>query len=97
MQKNNDEWIEIASVVDSLAYTVKNLSYDTIYRFRVRAENVHGLSEPSESSDEVTLEEPTQNGEFLFLFMFSNFHHEKLWILSGFFLECVKMIVLGEI
>lgn len=54
MQQDNQEWLEIATVVDSLAYTVKNLSAESKYKFRVRAENIHGRSEPSASSDEVT-------------------------------------------
>lgn len=61
MQHNDDEWREIASVVDSLAYTVKNLSYGSKYQFRVRAENVHGLSEPSQPSDEIIHEKPCEN------------------------------------
>lgn len=69
MQQDDKEWMEIASVVDSLAYTVKNLSFDTTYRFRVRAENVHGLSEPSESSDDVVLEQPSENGNILFIIL----------------------------
>lgn len=69
MQQEDNEWMEIASVVDSLAYTVKNLSFDTPYRFRVRAENVHGLSEPSESSEDVILEQPSENGKILIEFI----------------------------
>lgn len=59
MQKENDEWIECATVVDSLAYTMKDLSPGNVYRFRVRAENVHGRSEPSLPSEDVTIAKPT--------------------------------------
>lgn len=59
MQKENDEWIECASVVDSLAYTMKDLAPGSVYRFRVRAENVHGCSDPSLPSEEVTIAKPT--------------------------------------
>lgn len=59
MQMESDEWIECASVVDSLAYTLKNLSPGNVYRFRVRAENVHGCSEPSLPSDDVTIAKST--------------------------------------
>lgn len=57
----NDEtgesgWHEIATVVDSLAYTIKNLSPSATYRFRVRAKNVHGCSIPSLPSDPVELQ-----------------------------------------
>lgn len=56
--ENDATWLEIATVVDSLAYTVKNLTPGCVYRFRVRAENVHGRSEPSLASDDVKLLEP---------------------------------------
>ncbi|XP_036331379.1 myosin light chain kinase, smooth muscle-like isoform X3 [Rhagoletis pomonella] len=49
-------WHEIATVVDSLAYTVKNLTPNATYRFRVRAKNVHGCSAPSLPSDAVELQ-----------------------------------------
>lgn len=58
MQQDGGEWKEVATVADSLAYTVKNLSCDIKYRFRVRAENVHGYSEPSQSTDEIILSKP---------------------------------------
>lgn len=59
MQKENDDWIECASVIDSLAYTMKDLSPGCVYRFRVRAENVHGRSEPSFPSEEVNIAKTT--------------------------------------
>jgi hypothetical protein len=58
MQENGGEWKEVATVADSLAYTVKNLSIDIKYRFRVRAENVHGYSEPSQSTSDIILTKP---------------------------------------
>ncbi|XP_055374489.1 myosin light chain kinase, smooth muscle isoform X2 [Condylostylus longicornis] len=58
MQENSSEWIEIAHVVDSLAYTIKDVKPKVIYRFRVRAENIHGHSEPSKPSDETILQIP---------------------------------------
>ncbi|XP_068144676.1 titin homolog isoform X2 [Drosophila tropicalis] len=48
-------WQQVASVVDSLAYTVKNLQPHLQYRFRVRAENIHGLSPPSQPSEWVQI------------------------------------------
>lgn len=42
-------------MVDSLAYTIKGLRPGALYRFRVRAENVHGRSEPSTPSEEVRI------------------------------------------
>lgn len=57
MQENGGEWKEVASVADSLAYTVKNLTHGVKYRFRVRAENVHGYSEPSQPTGDIVLSE----------------------------------------
>ncbi|KAH8321002.1 hypothetical protein KR067_013027 [Drosophila pandora] len=50
-----DSWQEVARVVDTLAYTVKNLQPQTQYRFRVRAENIHGRSPPSHVSETVKI------------------------------------------
>lgn len=55
MQQGDNEWQEYATIVDSLAYTIKDLQPDNSYRFRVRAENVHGRSDPSQCSDVVTI------------------------------------------
>lgn len=54
-------WLELASVVDSLAFTVKNLKPLCTYRFRVRAENVHGRSEPGMPSDHVHINEEIED------------------------------------
>ncbi|XP_059620294.1 muscle M-line assembly protein unc-89-like, partial [Phlebotomus argentipes] len=58
MQEDDAEWKEVAQVVDSLAYTVKDLTPGLKYRFRVRAENTHGKSEPSLASDEILMNSP---------------------------------------
>ncbi|KAL7039652.1 hypothetical protein ACKWTF_000058 [Chironomus riparius] len=58
MQHDNGEWKEVAKIVDSLAYTVKNLVHDVKYRFRVRAQNIHGSSAPSKSTEEIILVKP---------------------------------------
>lgn len=58
MQESDGDWKEVAKIADSLAYTVKNLIQDTKYRFRVRAENIHGRSAPSKSTDEIILVNP---------------------------------------
>lgn len=54
-QTNNDEWLEHSTIVDSLSCTLKDLQRDATYRFRVRAENRHGRSEPSAPSAAVCL------------------------------------------
>lgn len=55
MQQGDNDWQEYATVVDSLAYTIKDLQPNNAYRFRVRAENIHGRSEPSLCSDIVVI------------------------------------------
>lgn len=64
VQREDEEWKEYATVIDSLAYTMKNLSPNGIYRFRVRAENIHGRSEPSQASEDVKIDTyiPITNG-----------------------------------
>lgn len=63
MQQNGGDWVEVAAVADSLAFTVKNLSHGVKYRFRVRAENVHGYSEPSLPTDEILLTKASDESE----------------------------------
>jgi serine/threonine protein kinase len=58
MQQDEGEWQQVATVADSLAYTVKNLTHDVSYKFRVRAQNVHGSSPPSKSTEEIALARP---------------------------------------
>lgn len=60
MQQEEEEWMEVATIVDSLAYTVKNLIHDVKYKFRVRAQNVHGKSLPSKSTEEIVLQKPVE-------------------------------------
>lgn len=59
MQENNGDWQEISAIEDSLAYTFENLRHEVKYRFRVRAENVHGRSEPSQPTEEIVLSKPS--------------------------------------
>ncbi|XP_050743268.1 titin isoform X43 [Drosophila biarmipes] len=50
-----DNWQQVTRVVDTLAYTVKNLQPQRQYRFRIRAENIHGRSEPGQASELVQI------------------------------------------
>ncbi|XP_033155962.1 muscle M-line assembly protein unc-89-like isoform X2 [Drosophila mauritiana] len=52
---DEDNWQQVTRVVDSLAYTVKNLQPQRQYRFRVRAENIHGRSAPGQTSELVQI------------------------------------------
>ncbi|XP_034478596.1 myosin light chain kinase, smooth muscle-like isoform X2 [Drosophila innubila] len=56
--KDNSDWQQVARVVDTLAYTVKDLLPQLQYRFRVRAENIHGRSAPSQVSELVQTTRP---------------------------------------
>ncbi|EDW09260.2 uncharacterized protein Dmoj_GI20421, isoform E [Drosophila mojavensis] len=56
--KDNADWQQVARVVDTLAYTVKELLPQLQYRFRVRAENIHGRSAPSQVSEWVQTTRP---------------------------------------
>ncbi|KAH8390355.1 hypothetical protein KR200_010964 [Drosophila serrata] len=49
------EWQQVTRVVDTLAFTVKDLQPQMHYRFRVRAENIHGCSEPGQPSELVQI------------------------------------------
>lgn len=60
MQQDESEWMEVATIVDSLAYTVKNLIHDVKYKFRVRAQNIHGKSRPSKQTEDIVLEKPIE-------------------------------------
>ncbi|XP_014296942.2 titin isoform X1 [Microplitis demolitor] len=48
-------WIAVAEAKHSLSHTIRGLDSDTSYRFRVRAENIHGLSEPGMESETVII------------------------------------------
>lgn len=65
MQQGDNEWQEYATVVDSLAYTIKDLQSGNAYRFRVRAENIHGRSEPSLFSDIITINANAEQGTIM--------------------------------
>jgi len=56
--KNNSDWQQVARVVDTLAYTVKDLLPQLKYRFRVRAENIHGRGAPGQVSELVQITGP---------------------------------------
>lgn len=65
IKEEDNEWQEGRRVVDSLAVTLKDLKPGSRYKFRVRAENVHGMSEPSLESDEIVIDFPDNEGEFV--------------------------------
>lgn len=65
IKEEQNEWKEAIRVVDSLAVTLKDLTPGSRYKFRVRAENVHGLSDPSYASDEILIDFPDTEGKII--------------------------------
>lgn len=55
MKDQHTDWSVHSTIVDSLSCTIKDLQPGRAYRFRVRAENCHGCSEPSSPTDEVCI------------------------------------------
>lgn len=55
MKEEQNDWTVHSTIVDSLSCTLKDLQPGRAYRFRVRAENCHGCSEPSSPTDEVCI------------------------------------------
>ena len=53
----SDIWTP-AGYASGTSYTVKNLEEGKQYKFRVRSENMHGISEPLESSKAITAKNP---------------------------------------
>ncbi|OTF83012.1 twitchin-like protein, partial [Euroglyphus maynei] len=50
----SDVWLPAGYSSSNTTYTVKNLDQGKQYKFRVRAENMHGLSEPLQSAKPIT-------------------------------------------
>uniref|UniRef100_A0A182XWG5 Uncharacterized protein n=1 Tax=Anopheles stephensi TaxID=30069 RepID=A0A182XWG5_ANOST len=53
----DDRWVCVKRVPNSFSCLIDSLQQDGCYRFRIRAENVHGTSHPTPASDLVTLAE----------------------------------------
>lgn len=47
------KWRIVTSTCQGTTYHVRNLNPETLYMFRVRAENINGTSKPSHTSDEI--------------------------------------------
>ncbi|XP_062704117.1 myosin light chain kinase, smooth muscle, partial [Aedes albopictus] len=55
IQYMDGEWHVLAIVFDTLSYFVKNLTPNKAYKFRIRAKNIYGYSEPGLSSDAILI------------------------------------------
>lgn len=53
-----DKWVKVSSFVRTPEYDVRNLEEGKKYKFRVRAENIHGISEPLETEKDITAKFP---------------------------------------
>ena len=53
-----DKWVKVTSFVRSPEYDVRGLEEGKKYKFRVRAENIHGISEPLETDKDITAKHP---------------------------------------
>ncbi|KAL7668242.1 hypothetical protein ACOME3_008952 [Neoechinorhynchus agilis] len=57
-QEGSDEWILCSDAATTCKYTVQNLKQNAKYKFRVRAENKFGCSEPLDAESYVTIKPP---------------------------------------
>lgn len=53
--EESSQWQTVTSNCHSTSYKIKNLDPEAKYIFRVRAQNVHGVSSPSQESESVTI------------------------------------------
>uniref|UniRef100_A0A1B6CDT2 Myosin light chain kinase, smooth muscle-like n=2 Tax=Clastoptera arizonana TaxID=38151 RepID=A0A1B6CDT2_9HEMI len=60
---SSEEWGVVAERCHSLSRVIRNLTTGQVYTFRVRAENIHGASEPSLESNPIKLGHNEQEEE----------------------------------
>ena len=61
-------WEKVSSAVTGTKLAVKNLQEGHEYKFRVKAENVHGLSEPLETEKSIVAKNPfSKYQDFFFI------------------------------
>lgn len=56
--ENSDRWEKVPGVFDQPKGTVKDLETNKKYKFRVKAENIYGISEPLETTAAITVKPP---------------------------------------
>jgi len=57
-EDDDDFWTTLPDVVSGTSHTVKGLKKGKKYKFRVRAENIYGLSDPVETDKSVLAKNP---------------------------------------
>ena len=60
-EEGGSDWQALPDVVRGTSHAVKGLKKDKKYRFRVRAENIHGISNPIESDKAILAKNPYGN------------------------------------
>ena len=56
--ENSDRWEKVPGVFIQPKGTVKDLETNKKYKFRVKAENIYGVSEPLETTSSITVKPP---------------------------------------
>ena len=56
--ENSDKWEKVPGVLIQPKGTVKDLEPHKKYKFRVKAENFYGISEPLETTSSITVKPP---------------------------------------
>ena len=70
--ENSDRWEKVSGVFNQPKGTVKDLETNKKYKFRVKAENIYGVSEPLETTASITVKPPYgKNYCSIFLFFFN--------------------------
>lgn len=57
-EEDDDFWTTLPDVVSNTSHTVKGLKNGKKYKFRVRAENIYGVSDPAETDKAVLAKNP---------------------------------------
>ncbi len=74
--ENSDRWEKVSGVFTQPKGTVKDLETNKKYKFRVKAENIYGVSEPLETTSNITVKPPYGTNKQLHLFLhFSSSNH----------------------
>jgi hypothetical protein len=65
--ENSDRWEKVPGVFNQPKGTVKDLETNKKYKFRVKAENIYGVSDPLETTASITVKPPY--GKIITLFI----------------------------
>ena len=61
MEEDDGYWTPLPDVVTGTEHKVKGLKKGKKYKFRVRAENIYGLSDPAETDKYIVAKNPYGN------------------------------------